>query len=52
MVSEGLKAIAKPCSDSKEIAQVGTISAHSDESIGDILAEDMAKVGREGVITV
>ena len=44
--------IAKPCSDNKEIAQVGTISANSDGSIGDIIAEAMAKVGKEGVITV
>ena len=47
-----LKAISKPCSDNKEIAQVGTISANSDASIGDIIAEAMAKVGKEGVITV
>jgi len=47
-----LKAISKPCSDNKEIAQVGTISANSDESIGEIIAEAMAKVGKEGVITV
>ena len=49
---EQLKAISKPCSDNKEIAQVGTISANSDSSIGDIIAEAMAKVGKEGVITV
>ncbi|MCK9468578.1 MAG: chaperonin GroEL [Porticoccaceae bacterium] len=49
---EQIKAIAKPCSDSKEIAQVGTISANSDESIGSIIAEAMEKVGKEGVITV
>ncbi len=47
-----LKAISKPCSDNKEIAQVGTISANSDESIGEIIAEAMEKVGKEGVITV
>jgi chaperonin GroEL len=47
-----LKAISKPCSDNKEIAQVGTISANSDESIGEIIAEAMGKVGKEGVITV
>jgi chaperonin GroEL len=47
-----LKAISKPCSDNKEIAQVGTISANSDESIGQIIAEAMEKVGKEGVITV
>ena len=44
--------IAKPCSDSKEVAQVGTISANSDSHIGDIIAEAMDKVGKEGVITV
>ncbi len=47
-----LKALAKPCADSKAIAQVGTISANSDSSIGDIIAEAMEKVGKEGVITV
>ncbi|TPQ26655.1 chaperonin GroEL [Methylomonas sp. EFPC3] len=41
-----------PCSDSKAIAQVGTISANSDASVGDIIAEAMEKVGKEGVITV
>ncbi|WP_089725001.1 chaperonin GroEL [Candidatus Thiosymbion oneisti] len=49
---EQLKALSKPCSDNKEIAQVGTISANSDESIGKIIAEAMEKVGKEGVITV
>ncbi|WP_295435560.1 TCP-1/cpn60 chaperonin family protein, partial [uncultured Thiodictyon sp.] len=43
-----LKAISKPCSDNKEIAQVGTISANSDDSIGQIIAEAMGKVGKEG----
>lgn len=47
-----LKELAKPCTDSKAIAQVGTISANSDNSIGDIIAEAMNKVGKEGVITV
>ncbi|WP_295441642.1 chaperonin GroEL [uncultured Thiodictyon sp.] len=47
-----LKAISRPCSDNKEIAQVGTISANSDDSIGEIIAEAMGKVGKEGVITV
>jgi len=47
-----LKELSKPCSDNKEIAQVGTISANSDESIGEIIAEAMEKVGREGGITV
>jgi len=49
---EALKKISRPCSDHKEIAQVGTISANSDESIGNIIAEAMDKVGKEGVITV
>ncbi len=49
---ESLKKISKPCSDEKEIAQVGTISANSDTNIGDIIAKAMAKVGKEGVITV
>jgi chaperonin GroEL len=47
-----LKAISKPTADDKAIAQVGTISANSDESIGNIIAEAMRKVGKEGVITV
>ncbi|MBS7838070.1 chaperonin GroEL [Wohlfahrtiimonas chitiniclastica] len=47
-----LKNISKPCSDDKSIAQVGTISANSDEDIGRIIADSMAKVGKEGVITV
>jgi len=50
--TEQLKAISKPCTESKAIAQVGTISANSDESIGQIIAEAMEKVGKEGVITV
>jgi chaperonin GroEL len=49
---EQLKAIAKPCTESRAIAQVGAISANSDESIGNIVAEAMEKVGKEGVITV
>jgi chaperonin GroEL len=49
---DSLKKISRPCSDPKEIAQVGTISANSDESIGKIIAEAMQKVGKEGVITV
>ncbi len=49
---EELKSISKPCDDNKAIAQVGTISANSDSSIGDIIAEAMDKVGKEGVITV
>ncbi len=49
---EELKNIAKPCDTSKEIAQVGSISANSDEQVGSIIAEAMEKVGKEGVITV
>ncbi|MFT5396538.1 MAG: chaperonin GroEL [Gammaproteobacteria bacterium] len=49
---EELKKLSKPCEDSKAIAQVGTISANSDENIGNIIAEAMGKVGKEGVITV
>ncbi|HLB57483.1 MAG TPA: TCP-1/cpn60 chaperonin family protein, partial [Gammaproteobacteria bacterium] len=51
-VTEELKKISKPCTDNKAIAQVGTISANSDDSIGQIIAEAMNKVGKEGVITV
>ncbi len=47
-----LRKISKPTKDQKEIAQVGTISANNDESIGNIIAEAMGKVGKEGVITV
>jgi chaperonin GroEL len=47
-----LKELSQPCSDTKSIAQVGTISANSDESIGNRIAEAMEKVGKEGVITV
>ena len=49
---ESLSSMSKKCSDSKSIAQVGSISANSDTSIGDIIAESMDKVGKEGVITV
>src|SRR5689334_18284315 len=49
---EEIKKLAKPCKDNKAIAQVGTISANSDESIGKTIAEAMDKVGKEGVITV
>ena len=49
---ESLKKLSKPCADSSSIAQVGTISANSDSTIGDIIAEAMDKVGKEGVITV
>ena len=51
-VTKELGAIAKPTRDQKEIAQVGTISANSDATIGNIIAEAMNKVGKEGVITV
>nr|P0C193.1 RecName: Full=Chaperonin GroEL; AltName: Full=60 kDa chaperonin; AltName: Full=Chaperonin-60; Short=Cpn60 [Sodalis glossinidius]AAG49528.1 groEL [Sodalis glossinidius] len=49
---EELKKLSVPCSDSKAIAQVGTISANADETVGTLIAEAMAKVGKEGVITV
>ncbi len=49
---EAVQAMATPCADNKAIAQVGTISANSDASVGDIIAEAMEKVGKEGVITV
>lgn len=51
-VVESLQKMSKPCSDDKAIAQVGTISANSDEEIGTIIADAMGKVGKEGVITV
>ncbi|WP_049630448.1 chaperonin GroEL [Cellvibrio sp. pealriver] len=47
-----VQSIAVPCADSKSIAQVGTISANSDASVGSLIAEAMEKVGKEGVITV
>ncbi len=49
---EDLQKLSRPCTDHKEIAQVGTVSANADSNIGDIIAEAMAKVGKEGVITV
>jgi chaperonin GroEL len=49
---EQLKKLSVPCKDDKAIAQVGTISANSDEAIGKIIADAMQKVGKEGVITV
>ncbi|MFS1459506.1 chaperonin GroEL [Vibrio splendidus] len=49
---EELKNLSVPCSDTKAIAQVGTISANSDSTVGNIIAEAMEKVGRDGVITV
>jgi chaperonin GroEL len=50
--TEELRKLSKPCKDQKAIAQVGTISANSDESIGKTIADAMEKVGKEGVITV
>ncbi|QCQ22650.1 chaperonin GroEL [Desulfoglaeba alkanexedens] len=52
LVVDELKKISKPTKDQKEIAQVGTISANNDPTIGNIIAEAMNKVGKEGVITV
>ncbi len=52
VVVDELKKLSKPCNDDKAIAQVGTISANSDEEIGRIIADAMKKVGKEGVITV
>ena len=49
---KALRELSQPCDDTKSIAQVGTISANSDTSVGDIIAEAMNKVGKEGVITV
>jgi chaperonin GroEL len=51
-IIEELKKLSKPCKDDKAIAQVGSISANADESIGNKIAEAMSKVGKEGVITV
>ena len=51
-VVEELKKISRPCQEQKEITQVGTVSANNDETIGQIIAEAMSKVGKEGVITV
>jgi chaperonin GroEL len=51
-LTEQLKKMSQPCDDAKSIAQVGTISANSDEAIGKIIADSMGKVGKEGVITV
>jgi chaperonin GroEL len=52
VVIEELKKLSKPTKDQEEIAQVGTISANNDSTIGNIIAEAMNKVGKEGVITV
>jgi chaperonin GroEL len=49
---DGLRKLSSPCNSSREIAQVGTISANSDQAIGNIIAEAMDKVGKEGVITI
>ena len=49
---EGLVGLSRPCTDHTEVAQVGTVSANGDNSIGDIIAQSMEKVGKEGVITV
>ena len=49
---EHVKGLSVPCADSKAIAQVGTISANGDDAVGEIIAEAMEKVGKEGVITV
>src|SRR5690554_525822 len=49
---EELRSLSKPCTTSKEIAQVGSISANSDASVGEIIAQAMDRVGKEGVITV
>jgi chaperonin GroEL len=51
-IVDELKKLSKPCKDRKAIAQVGTVSANSDESIGENIAAAMDKVGKEGVITV
>src|SRR5512144_2416641 len=51
-VTDELKSLSKPTKEQKEIAQVGTISANNDPTIGQIIAEAMSKVGKEGVITV
>ena len=52
VIVEKLESISEPCTDNTAIAQVGTISANSDVSVGEIIAEAMGKVGKEGVITV
>ena len=52
VITGELKRLSKPCKDTKAIAQVGTISANSDEAIGKTIADAMNKVGKEGVITV
>ena len=51
-VVEALGEMSQPCTETKAIAQVGSISANSDTTVGDIIADAMEKVGKEGVITV
>ncbi len=51
-IIEELKKVSKPCTTSKEISQVGAISANTDAAVGEIIAEAMEKVGKEGVITI
>ena len=52
VIIENLQSLSVPCSDDRSIAQVGTISANSDTDVGEVIAEAMQKVGKEGVITV
>ena len=52
VIIEELKKISKPCQSKKEISQIGSISANNDHTIGDLIAEAMDKVGKDGVITV
>jgi chaperonin GroEL len=52
VMTDAIAKLSKPCTDSKAIAQVGSISANSDEAVGQIIADAMDKVGKEGVITV
>src|SRR5574341_790634 len=52
VVLDELKKVSRPCQTKKEIAQIGTISANNDKAIGDLIAEAMEKVGKDGVITV
>nr|AKQ04326.1 chaperonin GroEL, chaperonin GroEL [uncultured Nitrospirae bacterium Rifle_16ft_4_minimus_4901] len=52
VVIEEIKKMSKPCQDRSEIAQIGTISANNDNTIGELIAEAMEKVGKDGVITV
>jgi chaperonin GroEL len=51
-VIEELTKISKPCQSKKEISQIGTVSANNDQTIGELIAEAMEKVGKDGVITV